>query len=190
MPAVLTADFFHTRFFSEVMVDREVPTEVHFYSVENGTRANSFQVQLDLTPARRTDIRMAYRMFDVESPYRKLGYLQKPFISKHRGFLSATQTTRSGWQFHAIASFLGPQRLPGKPIHSSYSPGFPLLNAQVSKTMKKAFEVFIGGENILDYRQEDPIRAANEPFSPMFDAGLIWGPVFGRMFYGGFRWRM
>ncbi len=60
------------------------------------------------------------------------------------------------------------------------------LNAQVTKNFKK-FEVYAGCENITNYTQKNPIIAAGEPFSDNFDASLIWGPLTGRMFYGGFR---
>ena len=49
------------------------------------------------------------------------------------------------------------------------------------------FEIYLGAENILDFRQDDPILASDEPFSPYFDSSIIWGPIFGRMIYGGIR---
>jgi outer membrane receptor protein involved in Fe transport len=174
--------------------------------MKNGTRANSFQAQLDLEPARRTEIRLAYRMFDVQSKYRFTSQLisqvlAKPFISKHRAFINVTQRTRNDWQFSSTATWYGPQRIAGKidtvlsigslPITSPrYSPQFFLINAQVSKTFKKQFEVYVGAENILNYTQENPIQDAANPFSQNFDAGLVYGPIFGRMMYGGFRWRL
>jgi len=33
-------------------------------------------------------------------------------------------------------------------------------------------------------------RAADEPFSEYFDASLIWGPITGRMFYAGLRFKI
>ena len=71
-----------------------------------------------------------------------------------------------------------------------YSPHFYNWNAQVSKTFKKKFEVYVGGENLLNFRQENPIQEAANPFDQNFDAGLVWGPIFGRMIYGGFRLRI
>ena len=169
--------------------------------MKNGTRANSTQVQLDLTPARRTEIRLAYRMFDVQSKYRFRGpfvpeVLAKPFISKHRAFINVTQRTRNDWQFSTTATWYGPQRIAGEyeyqvnSLIPVYSPDFYNWNAQVSKTFKKKFEVYVGGENLLNFRQENPIQEAANPFDQNFDAGLVWGPIFGRMIYGGFRLRI
>jgi len=204
MPATIGLDYFTTTFLQEVVVDRETAGEVSFYNMNNGTRANSVQVQLDLTPARRTEIRLASRMFDVQSTYRNVDgttrTLAKPFISRHRAFINVTQRTRSDWQFSTTATWFGPQRVAGqfdtiigqsglyiRPINS---PDFFNWNAQVSKTFKKKFEVYVGGENILNFRQENPIQEAANPFDQNFDAGLVWGPIFGRMIYGGFRLRI
>lgn len=200
MPTTVAVDFFNTTFLNEVVVDRESSARASFYNQKNGTVANSLQAQLDLTPARRTDIRFAYRMFDVKTQYLGYGYMPKPFISKHRGFVNITQKTRTKWQFSSTATWYGKQRIPGataltlpstQPIFvSKYSPSFMLINAQVSKTFKNVFELYIGGENLLNYTQENPIQEAANPFDQNFDAGLVWGPIFGRMIYGGFRWRL
>ena len=211
MPATIGVDYFNTTFMQEVVIDRETAGEASFYNMKNGTRANSLQAQLDLTPARRTEVRIAYRMFDVQTKYYtrpplsmamvNTEVMAKPFISKHRAFINVTQRTRNDWQFSSTATWYGPQRIAGKidtvlsigslPITSPrYSPQFFLINAQVSKTFKKQFEVYMGVENILNYTQENPIQEADKPFSQNFDAGLVYGPIFGRMIYGGFRWRL
>ena len=208
MPATIALDYFNTTFLSEVVLDREVEGQAHFYSMKNGTKANSFQTQLDLQPARRTEIRLAYRMFDVtttyQNPTQNTTYIsmQKPFISKHRAFVNITQNTRSNWQFNSTATWYGPQRIAGAKdtafssgvfiydIQDKYSPHFILLNAQISKILNKEFEIYVGAENILNYRQDNPIQEAANPFTEKFDAGLVWGPIFGRMIYGGFRWRI
>jgi outer membrane receptor protein involved in Fe transport len=71
-----------------------------------------------------------------------------------------------------------------------FSDAFWLLNAQVSKTFKFRLDVYVGCENLLNFRQNNPILDAKNPFGNYFDASMIWGPVFGRMFYGGFRWKL
>ena len=207
MPAKIGVDYFNTTFKNEVVVDRENAGKAYFYNVINGTIANSFQTQLDLNPARRTEIRLAYRMFDVKTKYQNesntlsLTTKQKPFISKDRAFINITQNTRTDWRFNTTLTWYGPQRIAGgrdtiyftnnlKQIKDKYSSNFFLLNAQISKTFKKEFELYIGAENILNFKQQNPIQDAIQPFSENFDAGLVWGPIFGRIIYGGFRWRI
>ena len=45
-------------------------------------------------------------------------------------------------------------------------------------------------ENVLNYRQENPIIDADNPFGTEFDASMVWGPIFGRNIYAGFRWTL
>lgn len=194
MPAELQMDFFRTTFYNELMTNRE-KSELVLESLKDGTVANSAQAQLDIKPARRTEIRLAYRMFDVTSVYD--GYrVAKPLISKHRGFVNLTQSTRSKWQFSTTMQLYGPQRIPGldftmEDYNATYSPIFPLINAQVSKRLKsKPLEIYIGVENLLNYKQDNPIIGAANPLRPTFDATSVWGPIFGRMIYGGLRYRV
>jgi hypothetical protein len=51
-------------------------------------------------------------------------------------------------------------------------------------------DFYLGGENLTGYFQKDLIIAAKEPFSPYFDASMVWGPVTGRMFYAGWRYKI
>jgi len=67
------------------------------------------------------------------------------------------------------------------------SPALLLMNAQVSKGFKERFDVYLGMENISNVKQANPILSDQNPFGPNFDSSLIWGPVFGRMTYVGFR---
>jgi hypothetical protein len=66
------------------------------------------------------------------------------------------------------------------------------MNSQVSKTMgkKSNVDVYVGAENLTGYFQRAAIIAADQPFSPYFDASLIWGPITGRMFYAGIRFNI
>ena len=49
--------------------------------------------------------------------------------------------------------------------------------------------MYLGGENLANFKQENPIVDAQNPFGPDFDASLIYAPIFGRMAYIGMRWR-
>ena len=65
-----------------------------------------------------------------------------------------------------------------------------MMNAQISKLWNETFEVYLGMENILGFRQDQPILASDQPFSEYFDSSLVWGPIFGRNTYLGFRYRI
>ena len=52
------------------------------------------------------------------------------------------------------------------------------------------FEVYVGGENIGNYRQEKAILGSDNPFGTTFDTSIIYAPVFGQMYYAGLRFKI
>jgi len=67
------------------------------------------------------------------------------------------------------------------------SESYAMINFQFNKFFDY-FELYAGIENVLDFTQDFPIIAANDPFGPYFDTSFIWGPTKGREFYFGFRY--
>ncbi len=184
-PGSIRADFFRTQFTQQVIVDREDPSLVSVYPLEGNSFANSFLLEVSYELIKRMDLRLAYRFYDVRAKY-NTGLLAQPFTSKHRGFLNlGYQTRKHGWSFDYTLQFVGPQRIPGDEAFET--PSFFLMNAHINKEIGRSFEIYVGSENLLDYRQTNPIIDADQPFGPGFDASLVWGPIFGRMAYAGFR---
>ena len=70
------------------------------------------------------------------------------------------------------------------------------MNAQLTRQFTPEFSVYLGVENALNYKQNRPIIGADygdnpvaqQDFNQYFDASLVYGPIFGRMFYAGLRW--
>ena len=179
------ADFFRTNFTQQVVVDREDPQAVAIYPLDGSSFANSFLIEASYELIRRLDVRIAYRYYDVRTKYNS-GLLLQPFNPRHRGFANiAFKTRKRGFLFDYTFQYIGRQRIPGPDMEES--PSFTMMNAQVNKEIGKTFEIYIGGENLLDFRQPDPIIEASKPFSPAFDASMVWGPIFGRTLYTGFR---
>lgn len=52
------------------------------------------------------------------------------------------------------------------------------------------FSLYVGGENLTNYKIDDPIRHAHHPWSAAFDATQVWGPVTGAMTYVGVRFKL
>lgn len=75
---------------------------------------------------------------------------------------------------------------------SNYSLGYFITNGQITyKTgVLKKFEVYIGAENAPNIKQPNPIVSANNPYRKYFDASMVWAPIYGRMFYGGLRYKI
>lgn len=189
-------DYYKTWFENQVIVDMErSPQEVWFYNLDGESYSNSIQAQLDYELIRWLDVRMAYRLYDVKSTYNG-ELLSKPLTSSQRAFLNLGYKTKSDWKFDYTLNWQGRKRIPNTQSNpeayqlDGYSPDFIMMNMQVSKAFKDVLEVYIGGENLLDFTQKNPILSYDEPFSPYFDSSLIWGPISGRMFYIGFRFKV
>ena len=198
--ADINIDFYRTDFQNQVVVDYETPTEINFYNLDGESFANSFQVEFNYTPLERLDLKSAYKYYDVKTQYQS-GKLQKPLTPKHRVFANAsyeTQTSKKGglWKFDATYNWIGEQRFsstmqsPEAFRLNPHSPTFSTLNAQVTKVFSDQFEVYLGGENITNVRQENPILSANNPFGANFDSTFVYGPIFGGMYYAGLRFKL
>ncbi len=94
-------------------------------------------------------------------------------------------TNMSKWIFDFTAQLNGPMKLPNF-MDMEYSPVYPVLFAQVTRKFRSV-DVYIGGENLTNYRQHDAIIAADRPFSTDFNASAIWGPLMGIKVYAGMR---
>jgi outer membrane receptor for ferrienterochelin and colicins len=188
-------DYYFTNFQNQIVVDRDANTkQVRFYNLNGNSFSNSLQVQLDYELLRRLDIRMAYRFYNVQTHFDSVGLKEVPLIAAHRAFFNISYTTKNKWNFDVTWQWIGKKRLPNtqaNPIEnrlSNYSSSYTLLNAQISKSLfNKKFDVYIGIENILDFKQSNPIIDSQNPFGSYFDASMVWGPVFGRMIYSGLR---
>jgi hypothetical protein len=51
-------------------------------------------------------------------------------------------------------------------------------------------DVYIGSENLLSYRQENPIIGWEDPYATGFDASQVWAPITGRKVYAGIRFNI
>ena len=198
--ADIILDYYRTDFQNQVVVDWEDPRQIQFYNLEGDSFADSFQAEFNYEPFERTELRFAYKFYDLQTDYRS-GTLQRPLTPRNRFFANAGyQTLRKEnggqWKFDLTYNWLDSQRYPstvGNPPEDSrpeFSPQVNTLNAQVTKVFSERFEVYLGGENITNFRQTDPIISADDPFGPTFDTTLVYGPVFGSMYYAGLRFNI
>ena len=194
--AMLGIDFYRNDFTNQVVADIENPREVNFYNLKGKSYSNSLQAELNFEPVKKLDVRIAYRYFDVKTTFNgKL--LQRPFIAADRAFANLAYAV-SGWKFDYTINYNGKKRIPDTKANppqyqrEQYSPDYVLMSAQITKTIGKKYpmDFYIGAENLTNFFQKDVIVSADQPFSPYFDAALVWGPVSGRMFYAGWRFKI
>lgn len=198
--ATLSLDLYHTLFERQVVADLDSrPREVVFTSLANGSYANSVQLELNFQPLERLETRVAYRFLDVQQKLAGV-WMQRALNAQHRALVNIAYSTEQEvpddprTTYDLTVQWFGAKRIPSTTTNPagtqgrSSSPAFAMVNAQVARTLFAGLELYVGVENLFDFRQDDPIIDAASPSSPFFDASLIWGPLGGRMVYAGIRW--
>lgn len=198
--ADITVDFYRTDFENQIIVDWENPFEINFYNLEGESYSNSFQTEFNYNVFERFDLRMAYKYYDVETTY-KSGKKQTPLTPNHRFFANASYETQLGpkggnWRFDTTFNYLGEQRFSSSESYlntiglTGFSPSVSTINAQVTKVFSPKFELYVGGENITNVKQNNPIVGSDNPFGPTFDTTYVYGPIYGSSYYAGLRFRL
>ena len=192
----VTVDFYRTQFEDQVVVDWEQASHIRFYNLEGSSYANSFQLEIDYVPFRNTALRLAYKNYQVKTTY-GTQTLQKPLQPKQRFFANfeyrlENEEKGSQWKADWTYHFVGEQRLPSNSRDGVgfLSKSYGLLNIQITRVFSTQFEVYLGGENLGNYKQLNPIVGAENPFGTTFDTSLIYAPIFGKMFYAGLRFKL
>ena len=189
----LSTDYYITDFIDQVIVDWENPHEISFYNLEGKSTAKSFQVEVDYYYKNFLNVRAAYKNYDVQVDY-KSGHMQKPLLAKNRffanlGLESKTTLTGKQWRWDLTYHYVGAQRLVNNLVDhpKGFSPSYSLWNTQLTRVLSKKFELYLGGENVGNYRQRSAIIGANDPFGADFDAAQVYAPIFGGLVYLGLR---
>lgn len=195
----VSLDLFRTDFQNQVVLDLDQSSNTAlFYNLDGESISNSLQLELSYELIKFLDMRLAYRWIEVRTDYIDKTRL-KPFTPTHRLFANfAYETSKNAkdanWAFDLTTHWYGQQRIPNTIDNSidnqrsTSAPSFMVWNTQATRNINRKWAIYAGLENIFNYRQDNPIIDAENPFSSDFDASMVWGPIFGRMMYGGLRY--
>ncbi len=196
--ATLSFDYFRTQFFHAVVVDQEYdPETIHVYGSSGPSWTDTYQIDFSWSPVERLDLFATFRYTDSEMTIRRSDgrpvQVERPLVSRYKTLLNIQYATKfRRWVFDATAQLNGPARIPtqtGDLADSRHSPRYPMFYAQVSRKVGR-FDIYVGCENIADYRQEDPILNWENPYDYRFNSMNVWGPLMGRKFYAGLRFNL
>jgi outer membrane receptor for ferrienterochelin and colicins len=193
--AELNIDYYVTTFQDQVVVDWETARYIRFYNLEGESYAKSFQLGMDYAPIKNVSMRFAYKNYQVKTTYLD-GLKQKPLQPEHRFFANVdynnVDETGKGWRADLTYHFVGEQRLAANPRDGQgfSAPAYGLWNAQLTRVFSPQFEIYLGGENLSNQRQANPVIGIDQPFGRNFDASFVYAPVFGRMIYAGLRFNL
>lgn len=194
--ATWSADFYHTNFENQIIADRD--ESLDYIRMRNLTRtsfSNAFQTEVKFVPYHQFVIKMAYKWLEVRSI---MGgkMMTELMVPKHRGLINLEYETRNTrWRYDLTFSLYSSQRLPevrlpnGEVTTANWSDVIPMLSGQITHKFRK-LEVYLGGENLLDYRLKNPIIDAENPFSSTFDATRVYSSIYGINVYAGLRFNL
>lgn len=190
----VNAEFYYTDFLKQVVVDMDSdPHQVAFVNLNGRSYSKVFQVEASYPFFKGFTLTTAFRVTDAKTTYGdKL--LEKPLTSKYKGLVTASYQTGLGlWQFDATLQLNGGGRMPAPYMLEdeslSWQPrynGFEQLSAQVTRYFRN-WSIYVGGENLTNFKQKNPIVDAANPWGNRFDSTMIWGPVHGIKGYIGIR---
>ena len=193
----VNAEYYYTDFLKQVVVDMDSnPHEVAFYNLDGRSYSHVFQVEASYPFFKGFNLTAAYRLTDAKTTYDgKL--MEKPLTGKYKGLLTASYQTPLGlWQFDATLQLNGGGRMPdpyeladGSLSWERRYGSFQQLSAQVTRYFRR-WSIYVGGENLTNFKQKNPIIDASNPWGENFDATMVWGPMHGAKAYIGLRFNL
>ena len=194
----IQADFYRTDFVNQIVLDRDADAhQIRIYNLNGKSYSNCAQIEANCEIFKDFDLTLAFRYNDVKMTIDDT-LREKPFVNRYKGLVTMSYAPGT-WQFDFTTQFNGDSRVPdlsgnatavtnGQNIERS--PFYVIMNAQITKKLGKYWEVYVGGENLTNYKQTNPIIAANDPFGEDFDASMVWGPLSGIRAYLGLRFQI
>ena len=199
----LSVDYFRTQFTQQMVVDYEQKVnQISFYALDGG-RSFTDNIQLDFSvdPIERFNITVTARYTNAMIELRGRGLVEKPMTSRFKGVINLQYATNlNKWIFDFTASLNGSCRVydfmkdlkdaDGNLLYKNgRTPVYPMLYAQITRRFK-GWDVYVGAENLTNFRQKNAIIGADNPRQASFDASCIWGPLMGIKAHAGFRFTL
>ena len=188
----INGDYYYTDFENQMVVDVENVNFVSFYNLNGKSYSHAVQLEASII-YKQFEVKTAYKYLDVKMQFTD-GLKTKPYTPKDRVLVNLGYSTRfEKWTFDLTTLWTGLSRVPSTVgnsdtnLRETKSETFFTVNGQVTRKFK-SFEMYLGADNLLNYKQKNPIIDSENPFGDEFDASMIWGPVAGRMVYIGFRY--
>ena len=195
----LNAEYYYTDFINQAVVDYDSdPTRIVIADLDGRSFSHTAQVDATYDITEDLNILAAFRYNYVRCTYDGQ-LLEKPLQSRYKGLVTLSwKPMLAVWQVDLTLQLNGGGRIPayldadGTLVSGEEFPAYPQLNLQVTREFRH-FSLYVGGENLTNYRQPNPVVNAANPWSATFDPTLVWGPVHGIMAYAGIRmnfWKM
>lgn len=191
----LSMEYYYTHFLNSLIVDMDRDKHaVYIYNQTDLPGAKSFahsaQIEASIEVLRGWTWTAAFRYTDVEQTTicsDGIARLRpKTLTNRFKGVVTTSyQTPLKKWQFDVTAQFNGVSRVPDG-FEQPFT-WYPQLMAQVTKYFRTC-SIYLGAENMTNFRQDPSIVDSYHPWGPDFDASMVCGPTTGWKVYLGFRY--
>lgn len=189
----LNAEYYYTDFINQAVVDYDSdPTKIIIHNLDGRSYSHTLQVDANYDLTEELNLLAAFRYNYVRCTYGGQ-LMEKPLQSRYKGLITLSwRPMLALWQVDLTLQLNGGGRIPdyldenGVLVTGEEFPSYPQVNLQVMREFRH-FSLYIGGENLTNYRQPHPVINAANPWSSTFDPTLVWGPVHGIMGYAGIR---
>ncbi|MCM1078392.1 MAG: TonB-dependent receptor [Bacteroidales bacterium] len=180
----LNAEYYYTDFENQAVIDYEMSdASIVIHDLDGSSYSHVFQIDATYPFFKGFTATAAYRWNDVRCTYGGQ-LMRKPLASRYKALLTLSyKTPLELWQFDTTLQLNGGGRLPS---HYGTFRSYEQLSAQITRKFRH-IDIYLGGENLTDYRQPSPIINAANPWSAEFEPTLVYGPVDGAMAYLGVR---
>ncbi|MEC8628433.1 MAG: TonB-dependent receptor [Bacteroidota bacterium] len=191
-------DAYRTEFQRHTVFNIEDPSILKIQMLQGRAFSNSFQIDLVTNWLDNLKTSVSIKGDQTFTTYDGI-LLRDPFVPKwvllqNIAYNLPSEKLRADFTL----TLRGPSRLPSTDNRRpESSPTFATINAQVTYAPNIGHELYIGGENLNVFRQANPIIrpdgiAQTDSNSPatLFDASMIWGPIFGPRLYLGYRYTL
>jgi outer membrane receptor protein involved in Fe transport len=188
---------YRTHFENQIVINREQAGLITFSNLDGKSFSEAVQLDMSYELQEGIEFRLAGKYTRARTTFEGL-VMDIPFLPRFRGLANMGLATKDlRWQFDINLQYIGTWRLPDtRDFPDQYrlperSPDFVQLGSQLTYRIKKpALELYIGGENLTNFTQENPIVASEDPFNPFFDATMAYGPIVGARGYAGLRFTL
>lgn len=189
----VNAEYYYTHFTNQAVVDYDSdPTQIIISNLSGVSYSHTMQVDASYDLTEELNLLAAFRYNKVMCTYGNL-LMEKPLQSRYKGLVTMSwKPMMALWQVDLTVQLNGGGRIPayldadGTLVSGQEFSFYPQINMQVTREFRH-FSVYLGGENLTNYRQDNPVINASDPWSTTFDPTLVWGPVHGIMGYAGIR---
>lgn len=193
--ATFSVDGFYTWFDNKLITDYDLSPYLTGFYYSNGSNSTSILAQLDFAPVEKLDVRLAYKYLKSIDAFND-GKHYAYGIPESRAFLNLAYEITESWKVDATVNWYGSRRLLNTDYYptdfqmSDKSPDYATMNLQVNKSFGKHWDAYVGVDNVFNYKQDNPILNSDNPYDQSFETNRVYAPIFGRMIYAGFYYKL